>query len=84
MNIFIVIGTTGEYSDRDEWMVKAFDTESSAKEFERACQKEANEIEKTYKHRWDIPKGAHSLDPKFSQDYTGTRYFISEVELVAS
>lgn len=83
MKVHVVMGTTGEYSDRDEWLVRAFVSRRRAEKFALACKVRANEIVAKYPDsRWDIPKGEHEMDPGFRADYTGTDYFVcAETEL---
>lgn len=86
-SIHVVMGTTGEYSDRSEWPVKAF----SAQEKAEALVKELV--------AWAVVKGVHSSqsgrgfadyatrnkwaaecpDPNFQCDYTGTNWYTMEV-----
>lgn len=42
--IFVVMGQTGEYSDRNEWYVGARFTEAAANEMEKACTDYAEEV----------------------------------------
>lgn len=42
--IYIVIGTTGEYSDKNEWFVIAYDKEESAKQHVNLATQEAHRI----------------------------------------
>lgn len=74
--IYIVHGTTGEWSDRGEWAVRAFTDEAKAKDFVERCDKIAAAwFVKNEQRYWDV-KDAHELDPNFSCDYTGTHYFL--------
>jgi hypothetical protein len=85
MKIYVVIGTTGEYSDRTEWLVKAFESENSAKKMVIEFSEKAREIwdmkEKDYKtDEFELGK---VFDPDFRMDnLTGTSYFLCEVELI--
>lgn len=82
IKIWLVTGSTGEYSDRMEWTVCAYFSEKLAKEHAENAQAKANLLRQQYLHPWDIPKGANEFDPtSFSMDYTGTRYEWSMVEL---
>ena len=83
--IFLVEGQTGEYSDRTDWPVAAYESESEAAKHVAALDV------------WLRANGLHfdddryvncdkrrikcSLDHNFSCDYTGTRYYIYGVEL---
>ncbi len=42
--IFVVMGQTGAYSDRNEWYVGARFTEAAANELEKACTDYAEEV----------------------------------------
>lgn len=45
MLIYVVEGSTGQYSDHQEWLVKAFRDEQDAKNFVMDCTREANKLE---------------------------------------
>ena len=84
--IFVVFGTTGEYSDRTEWLVDARHTNEAAKarvffleDKMRALGAVGSEY---FKMRGDAALEAmKEFDPHFSMDYTGTSYYYSSVEL---
>lgn len=79
MEIYVVVGTTGEYSDRREWAVKAFSNEDRAKDFVLEATKIAKELfvsKKRYSDDMESP-----LDPEIQMDYTGTDYFYYTVNL---
>lgn len=83
--IYILFGTTGEYSDREEWMVKAFTNERSAillekqlSEFARVEFQNSQKADSEWDYRHNL---THKDDSGFRMDYTGTFYFINEVEL---
>jgi len=81
--IHVVFGSTGEYSDRSEWPVKAFRTEATAQELVLAATKSANEVfaARKRKYSYNVPKGANPHDPHMEMDYTGTRYYVVTVAL---
>lgn len=81
--IFVVCGTTGEWSDRTEWLTRAFSSEKEAKTY-------ISTLESTYRsfppgpwynreNHEELEKAMEVLDPRFQEDYTGTRWFIREV-----
>lgn len=76
------MGETGEYSDRTDWSVVAFTTEKAAKERAKLAQRKAKELfddrDSKYRSRDDEK---NEYDPNFQMDYTGTYYFIMEVEV---
>jgi len=45
MKIYVVRATQGEYSDRDEWVVKAFENEATARAFVEGATKKVREVE---------------------------------------
>ena len=79
--IYVVFGTTGEYSDRTEWLIKAFTTEEAAKELVAKATQRANELIATAPNRYSIKEGSNEFDPGMQVDYTGTSYFYEKVEL---
>lgn len=81
MKIYIVFGGTGEYSDHQTWMVKAFRDEDQAKALVENASWAANAIDAVRENRYDSPNGANPYDPDMYMDYTGTSYYIESVEL---
>lgn len=79
--IFVVMGSTGEYSDHVEWPVRAFLDEAVAKEHVAKATQRANELMAAYKYRHQIPDGANEHDPEMQVDCTGVNYYIMDVEL---
>lgn len=85
--IWVVMGTTGEYSDRNEWPVVAFTDKARAEARIVACTQEANkrfseEVEPEEENHWGSYNTKNNpLDPNMKMDYTGTSYFHYEVEI---
>jgi len=81
--IYVIVGTTGEYSDHREWFVKAFTAEAKAQEFVTAVSAISRELYATLSSKYDYYdlKGLNPLDPNMQVDYTGVRYNYCEVEL---
>ena len=80
--IFVVRGSTGEYSDRDEWPVVAFEIEDAAREHVELATQAAKAIEASGR---DIAKGDNPYDPECDHmGYTGNTYWYERVELRAS
>lgn len=83
--IFVIMGSTGEYSDRREWSVRAVSSKEAAISFVDQAEKIANEQE-AIKYppsgdtNWEH-QPVSALDPNFKMDYTGTSYFYYEVDL---
>lgn len=85
--VFIVLGRTGEYSDRTEWTVCAFLTEEEAKaEVEFLTAKRMEVCGPGYLD-WDARNGIEEkmrvFDPSFSEDYTGTSWWMERVPVGA-
>ena len=87
--IYVVLGSTGEYSDRGEWLSKAFHTEAEARAFvafltEKRQQIAVDHVRLDWELRSGVEEKMRAFDPNYQEDYTGTRWFVSPVELVAS
>jgi hypothetical protein len=80
-NVFVVMGTTGEYSDRNEWAVMAYLDEDKAQEHVVNADRRAKELFATHQDCYSIERGANEFDPDMSMSYTGTSYFIYKVPL---
>lgn len=87
--IYVVVGETGEYSDRTEWLVAAFDTEEAAKARVIKATDRARELEQwtdlddqpcRYSDAADKP--TNQYDTKMRMAYTGTVYHYSAVPLI--
>ena len=90
MKIWIVRGTTGEYSERGELTVMAFDTEEAAKAkvlgLQTALQASGIERLTWWDDDWVEAKDRFRAehDPGFDIDRTGTSWFIEDCDLVTS
>ena len=82
--IWLVTGVSGQYSDRRNWNIKAFDTEAAAVEYKNSlilADQGADELE------WGSPEHeAHvskmqQLDQRYGE-YDKTFYWIEEIEYV--
>jgi hypothetical protein len=80
-NVYVVIGSTGEYSDRDEWPVCAYLDEDLAKAHVVRAGERAAEIHATRPSRYEEPTGTNEHDPGMKMDYTGTFYHYWAVPL---
>ena len=79
MKIHVVMGTTGEYSDRIEWPVAAYADETMAIAHVVVASAEARKL---YEARHGADTALRTAaDPNRSIDYTGTPYDIVEVDL---
>lgn len=80
--IYVVMGGTGEYSDREEWPVKAFIEKKDAEQLVVDATKVSKLIDmRDYDARRAITKDTNPFDPNMKMDYTGTYYYIIETEL---
>lgn len=79
--IYVVMGTTGEYSDRTEWPVKAFLDEERAKALVLAATERSKELQASRATKYERPKGVNQYDPSMEMDYTGTEYYLMTVPL---
>jgi hypothetical protein len=82
VKIFVVFGTTGEYSDRSEWLVKAYKKEKLAQEHVTNAEMRAKEIQCVRPNEYEAPKRANKFDPNMQMDYTGTSYYYASVDLI--
>ena len=79
-NVYVVYGSTGEYSDHREWFVRAFADEMKGRDFVERVSARFRELAIQYgDDRWDAPEGCNELDPHMEWDYTGTNYYLVEV-----
>lgn len=84
LTAWLVIGGTGEYSDRSDWYVAIFFDEAQANAY---CQKLEDwcRAQKVHVSTRDVLAYTERselrcpLDPRFSCDYTGTEYFVRPV-----
>jgi hypothetical protein len=72
MTVWIVQGSTGEYSDHEEWIVGGFLSRSKAQRLVVEAQARVNELYASEVH--SIPLGSNEFDPRCKFDYTGTHY----------
>lgn len=78
MTVWIVMGTTGEYSDHTVWTVKGFLSQRRAEVFALAAKQEADRLIAESGERYiSHGEAKHSLDPDFRSDYTGTDYYVT-------
>jgi len=81
MKIYVIFGATGEYSDRDEWIIKAYKNKEMAKSHLLNADKRAKELFKKYEDEpWNC-KEENIYDPAFRMYYTGTQYYILQCEI---
>ena len=85
MKIHVIMGSTGEYSDRSEWPVRAVRDEERAKCIVELATQRAAAIEES-KDRYERlddsnPDHVNEWDRNMKMDYTGTSYFYYTVDL---
>ncbi len=77
--VYVVMGTTGQWSDRAEWPVIAYTDEADAKAHVLRASQRARELFVQYERWYNIPKGANEHDPFMQADNPGTLYFYVSV-----
>ena len=89
--IHIVIGSTGEYSDRSEWMVAAYTEEEKAKTHVELANARARElgisfedemVRLSYDESSKAAQAMKPLDHRCHISYTGTGYHLQKVNLL--
>jgi hypothetical protein len=85
--IHVVIGTTGEYSDRAEWLTRAFESRAEAEAYvalltakRQALPARAGGI-LDWSDRMDLQNAMRAFDPGYLEDYTGTSWYVEAVAL---
>ncbi len=88
MKIYIVMGTRGEYSDRDEWVIKAYSDEKlaqkhvlDAQEFSDKNTIECEKLSDEGKYKSEIMEAKSPFDEKFEPCTGYHSYFLVETEL---
>lgn len=91
MKVWIVEGSTGEYEDRQQWIVKAFASEEQAEALQaRLNQARLNNILKenqlhyynvTERDDYRIPNELLDLDQNAEVDYTGASYSLYSIDV---
>lgn len=85
--IWVVQGSTGEYSDHREWLVGYYLTEKEAQQSVTFLEQMSAVAEsmkgQDYQYTYYAPasKFMEQFDPYFQQDYIGTNYSAYEVEI---
>jgi hypothetical protein len=82
VSIYIVQGATGDRSDPVEWLVYAFWTEAEAQSYCDLLTAERQKLGPPGGQVRFIAEGVmRSFDPNYSEDYTGTSWWVSRIEL---
>lgn len=84
--VYVVMGTTGEYGDRSEWLVRAYHTEEAAKGcIDRLTEERQRLPPRSYEcgEQAFVEEAMRAFDPGFQEDYTGTSWFYQRTELVS-
>ncbi len=87
--IFIVQGSTGEYSDHQEWFYKAYYSQDAATKVAEELNAKLLELgihrQCDYSQEFSTYKEKAKLflknDPKFSLDYTGSDYTVVSCDI---
>ena len=81
MKVYVVFGSTGEYSDRTEWIVCGFLDEEKAKERVLLAGEEARTLFASGEYSRYDAEPTNKYDDKFQMYYTGTVYYYAKVEV---
>jgi hypothetical protein len=84
MRLYVVMGTTGEYSDRREWPVCAYEDETTAQKHVQHATDAAQRLMASVASYYDVTdamRQANIYDTHVEFDYTGTRYFLYAVDV---
>lgn len=92
MKIFVVMGTSGDHSEREEWAVCAYSSERLAQAHVEAASAREREIDVQYHDRWwkadehgkdtdNIKRGRNELDPRAPTNREPARYFLHAIDL---
>ncbi len=90
--VYVVQGSTGEYSSRRDWLVAAFLTAEDANAYCDLCnswlhekhlhfRSDRSQRYDLYDYSGDFP--VNPYDPRFDCDYTGTGYEVYQLPLKA-
>jgi hypothetical protein len=83
---YLVVGSTGEYSDHSQWNVAAYTTRGQAEEHCRQLEELVAETRaevSTWEGRDQVREQVRKrLDPACAIDYNGAVYVVEEVPLV--
>jgi hypothetical protein len=85
--VYIVFGTTGEYSDRNEWSVCGYRNKDIATKHADDAMIWAHllkeKIDEEGKSAFEAKDQLVSpYDSHFNMDYTGTDYYVLEVDII--
>jgi len=82
---YVIIGETGQYSARNDWVLRDRTDKEKAELRHSMCQRMADEIEEklkeTGKEFWQfggLTDEQKKIDEGFHIDYTGTTYYVVE------
>ena len=82
-SVYLVVGSTGEYSDHVAWYVRAFQSQSAAQNLAQKLTVASTNL-KGDRYSRRVEAANEELmraqgDPQWQTDYTGTRYEVAEV-----
>lgn len=79
--IWIVYGSSGEYSDHREWSVCAYPTEELANQHASLAQARAADLFRRDRGRLQIPEGANEYDSLMTSYDGDVEYSVFKLEL---
>jgi hypothetical protein len=90
VTVYLVRGASGEYSDRSEWTVCAFNEKRQAERFVTQIETELRRIgtdrdifRLSCGARGELERQLQKIDPSAHVDYTGLRYWVEPVDIRA-
>lgn len=82
-NAWIVVGSTGEYSDFHCWNVCAYTSKRKATAHAKKAEKWERDYDRKMKgqgvYRWSDRQGKNPYDLSGDRDYTGTHYEVVDL-----
>lgn len=82
IQVYVVMGSTGEYSDRSEWAVCAYQDKSKAEQHADHAKLIAHKIFRNGDERYEDLDNKNAYDPYMRMQYTGTDYYVLSVDLL--
>jgi hypothetical protein len=79
-SVYVVMGTSGEYSDRDEWPVAAYASKAEAEAHVRGAAAWARAYEAATDRYGRTPPPS-PWDPRIKMDYNGTGYYVMDAPM---
>lgn len=82
VKISIIFGRTGEYDSVSRWPVGAYYSREQAEQHANLAEKEAIKIAQERANDYSPAERDNPYDPDMRMDYTGTDYYVIDVNLL--